>query len=172
MENNAKLLIIHIDELNDGAQIDDLVRHLYEWKALHVQVMTTTTRQNQAGYTVMVEVEADDEWRLAKGLAKEYGIARYHRLETVLRYQPMAWTKRPIVATYDEMQLGLTVRFELIGTEREPLYIRVQEDDLTTLHDRVTQAFNLDIDALTLRKRLETLLMREDGFVLELGGMR
>ncbi len=168
MENNAKLLIIHVDALNDGATIDEFVRHLYEWKALHVQVMTTTTRHNQAGYTVMVEVEAVDEWRLAKGLAQTYGIARYHRLETVLRYQPMAQTRRPIVATYHEKQLGLTVRFELIGTEREPLYVRVQDEDMTTLHNRVTQEFDLDIDALTLRKRLETILMREDGFVLEL----
>ena len=168
MESQAKLLIIHIDALNDGAAIDDLVRHLYEWDALHVQVMTTMTRQNRAGYTVMVEVEADNEWRLAKGLAQEYGIARYHQLETVLQYQPMARIKRPIVATYHEKQLGLTVRFELIGTEREPLYVRVQDEDMTTLHDRVAQTFGLDIDAVDLRKRLETVLMREDGFVVEL----
>ncbi len=168
MESNAKLLIIHIDDLHDEAEIDDLVRHLYAWKALHVQVMATVTRQNRTGYTVMVEVEDDDEWRLAKGLAQEYGIARYHQLETVLRYQPMARSKRPIVATYHEKQLGLTVRFELIGTEREPLYVRVQDEDMTTLHDRVVQEFDLDIEALELRKRLETVLMREDGFVLEL----
>ena len=169
MENNAKMLIIHVDALNDGATIDDLVRHLYEWNALHVQVMTMMTRQNTPGYTVMVEVEAADEWRLAKGLAQTYGIARYHRLETVLRYQPMARVKRPIVATYNEQQIGLTVSFELIGTEREPLYVRVRDDDVATLHNRIMQEFSLDIDALTLRKRLETLLMREDGFVLELG---
>ncbi len=170
MESNARLLIIHIDELHDGAEIDDLVRHLYAWKALHVQVMATVTRQNQTGYTVMVEVEAD-EWRLAKGLAQEYGIARYHQMETVLRYQPMARSKRPIVATYHEKQFGLTVRFELIGTEREPLYVRVQDEDMTTLHDRVVQEFGLDIEALDLRKRLETVLMREDGFVVELAGL-
>ena len=170
MESNARLLIIHIDELHDGAEIYDLIRHLYEWKALHVQVMATVTRQNRTGYTVMVEVEAD-EWRLAKGLAQEYGIARYHRLETVLRYQPVARSKRPIVATYHEKQLGLTVRFELIGTEREPLYVRVQDEDMTTLHDRVAQEFGLDIEALDLRKRLETVLMREDGFVVELAGL-
>ena len=168
MENNAKLLIIHVNDLYDGATIDDLVRHLYEWNARHVQVMTTATRQNHTGYTVMAEVEADDEWRLAKGLAQGYGIARYHRLETVLQYQPVAQTKRPIVATYHEKQLGLTVRFELIGTEREPLYVRVQDDDLTTLHHRVTQEFGLNLDAVDLRKRLETVLMREDGFVVEL----
>ncbi len=168
MENKAKLLIIHIDALNDGAEIGDLVRHLYTWRALHVQVMSTVTRQNTPGYTVMVEVEADDEWRLAKGLAQHYGIARYHRLETVLRYQPMARTKRPIIATYHEKQLGLTVRFELIGTEREPLYVRVEDEDIKTLHDRVMQEFGLDLEALDLRKRLETVLMREDGFVVEL----
>ena len=168
MENKAWLLIIHIDELYDGAEINDLVGHLYGWKALHVQVMTTVTRHNRKGYTVMVEVEADDEWRLAKGLAQTYGIARYHRIETVLRYQPMALTKRPIVATYREKQQGMTVRFELIGTEREPLYIRVEDEDIQTLHRHVTQEFGLAIDALDLRKRLETVLMREDGFVVEL----
>ena len=90
----AWLLIIHIDELYDGAEINDLVGDLYGWKALHVQVMTTQTRHNRPGYTVMVEVDADDEWRLAKGRAQHYGIARYHRLETVLQYQPMARIKR------------------------------------------------------------------------------
>ncbi len=168
MENKAWLLIIHIDELYDGAEINDLVGHLYGWNALHVQVMTTVTRRNRQGYTLMVEVAADDEWRLAKGLAQHYGIARYHRLETVLRYQPMARTKRPIVATYHEKQLGLTVRFELIGTEREPLYVRVEDEDIATLHQHVTQQFGLDIDTLDLRKRLEKVLMREDGFVVEL----
>ena len=168
MENKAWLLIIRIDDLYDGAEIDDLVRNLYGWKALHVQVMTTMTQHNRKGYTVMVEVEDTDEWRLAKGLAQHYGIARYHRLETVLRYQPMARTKRPIVATFREKQQGMTVRFELIGTEHEPLYVRVEEEDIQTLHNHVTQHFGLDIDARDLRKRLEKVLMREDGFVVEL----
>ena len=168
MESNAQLLVIHIDVLPGEAEIGDVIRHLYEWKALHVQVMTTVTRQNRTGYTVLVEIDAGDEWYLARGLAQEYGIARYHRLETVLRYQPMAQSKRPIVATYHEKQLGLTVRFELIGTEREPLYVRVQDEDLKTVHDRVAQEFDLDVAAEDLRKRLETVLMREDGFVLEL----
>ena len=169
MESNAKVLIIYVDALNEGAEVGDLIRHLYEWKALHVQVLSTVTRQNRTGYTVMVEVEDDDEWRLAKGLAQEYGIAWYHRLETVLRYQPMSQSKRPLVATYHKKQLGMTVAFELIGTEREPLYVRVAEADLKTLHDRVAQEFGLDLAEGTLRERLETLLMREDGFVLELG---
>ena len=168
MESNTKLLVIYIDLLPDGAEIGDVIRHLYEWNALHVQVMPTVTRQNQTGYTVLVEIDAGAEGNLARWLAQEYGIARYHRLESVLRYQPMAQAKRPIVATHHEKQLGLTVRFELIGTEREPLYVRVQNDDLKTLHDRVAQEFDLDIEAPDLRKRLETILMREDGFVLEL----
>lgn len=84
IESDARLLLFHIDDLYDGAEIGDVIRHLYEWKALHVQVMTTVTRQNRTGHTVLVETEASDEWYLAHGLATEYGIARYHRLETVL----------------------------------------------------------------------------------------
>ena len=58
--------------------------------------------------------------------------------------------------------------FELIGTEHEPLYVRLQDDDLKTVHDRIAQEFGLDLEAQDLRKRLETVLMREDGFVVEL----
>jgi hypothetical protein len=168
MESNAKLFLLYIDALRDGAEMGDLIAQLYEWNALHVQVMTTVTRQNQTGYTVLVEVDAGDEWRLAKGLAEAYGIARYHRLETVLQYQPVARNTRPIVATHHEKQLGLTVGFDLIGTEREPLYVRVRDEDIETLRRRVAEEFGLDLAGHTLRERLEALLMREDGFVLDL----
>ncbi len=168
MESNANVLIVYVDALPGEATINDLIRHLYGWNALHVQVMATVTRQNSEGYTVMVEVENEDEWRLAKGLAQGYGIARYHRLATTLHYQPVSQAKRPIVATYHEKQLGLTVAFELIGTEREPLYVHVKDADMAILHDRVAQEFGLNLAENKLRERLESLLMHEDGFVLEL----
>ena len=165
VERHLKVKPIRDDEVN-------ALNRLIRGGAEKLGYSGFVTRHNREGYTVMVEVEADNEWRLAKGLAQEYGIARYHRLETVLRYQPMARTQRPIVATFREKQQGMTVRFELIGTEREPLYVRVEDEDIDTLHTHVTQQFGLDIDALDLRKRLEKVLMREDGFVVELNQLQ
>lgn len=169
MENKTHLLVITVSRLPESTEIDAVIRHLYAWKALHVQVLSTVTEEGTPAYTLMVEVNDEHEWILARGLAETYGIARYHQLTSTLRYQPIATTKRPIVATCQEKQVGMTVRFDLIGTEREPLFVRVQDADLATLQEYIAQTFDRAVSASELRDRLERLLMREDGFVLDLG---
>jgi hypothetical protein len=167
MEGNVKLLWFHMELLEEEKAVAQLVTRLYGLGALHVQPLSTVSRAGKPAVTVTVEVRNADAWKIGNALAREYGIARYHQITSAYTYQPVSSAERPIVVVHEEQQFGLTVRFDLIGTERDPLHVRVVADDLTRLEERMKQAFDVSVATDALRERLETLLTREDGFVLE-----
>ncbi len=167
MEGDVRLIWFHADRLADRAAADQVITRLYDWGALHVQCIGSTSRTGGPAFAFTVEVRSADEWRLGDGLARTYGIARYHRIASAYRYQPVSNTERPIVVKREDRQFGLSVRFDVIGTEREPLHVQVKDDDLTRLQDRIAQEWDLRVDPAALRRRLEAMLSDENGFVLE-----
>ena len=167
MEKHYSLLVVRIDHPPKDTTPEALVRQFYQWGAEHVQLMDTVSPSGAPRYTAMIETHASNEWRITQNLAEIHGVAHYHRLDATYKYQPVNTTTRPIVAVRGEKQMGVTVQFGLIGTEKAPLHVRIDDDHLTDLHTRFTDAFEADLDADDLRTRLQTLLSSEDGFVLE-----
>ena len=168
MIKDARLLLFHADRLDEDGGIDHLVERLTAWGAVHVQVRSSVSRRQSPAYTVLVEIQASEEWRFGRDLAVEFGIARYHRLAAEHIYQPVNSGERPLIVKWGEDgHLGWTVHFNLIGTEQQPLYVRVEESDVTALAEHLAEQMGQPVDPLVLRRRLEALLMREEGFVLE-----
>lgn len=168
MERNYALLVVRIDHPPRDTAPDALVQQLYTWGAEHVQLMETVSPSGGLRYTAFVETHASNEWRITNNLATVHGVAHYHRLDTAYKYQPVTATTRPIVVVRGEKQMGVTVQFGLIGTEKDPLHVRIEDDHLARLHEHLTSTLEMDLDADELRQKLEALLSSEDGFVLEL----
>lgn len=167
MEKNFALLVVRIDHPPRDTGPDALVQQLYEWGAEHVQLMETVSPSGDTRYTVLIETHASNEWHITQNLASVHGVAHYHRLDTAYKYQPVTATTRPIVVVQGEQQVGVTVQFGLIGTEKDPLHVRIEDEHLGQLHEHLTAALETDLDPETLREGLEALLSDEDGFVLE-----
>jgi hypothetical protein len=168
MEKNYALLVVRIDHPPRDTTPDALVQQLYDWGAEHVQLMETTSATGDRRYTALVETHAENEWRITQHLARMHGVAHYHRLDAAYKYQPVTATTRPIVVVQGEKQVGVTVQFGLIGTEKDPLHVRVEDEHLAQLRDHITAALETALDPETLRQKLEDLLSSEDGFVLEI----
>jgi hypothetical protein len=170
MEKDARLLLVHVKDLTDE-EIEELIDRLYDQKVFFAEVINAGYRR-RSGAVLMIEVAGGDEWRVASLLAGSYGISSYHLLDTIHRYQPVNTGSRPIVAVHNDKQVGDTVRFKLIGVEKAPAYVRVEDEDLARLKQRIDESFGFDVPAKIIRERLETLLKDINGFVLELHDLK
>lgn len=171
MEKQATLLLFHVTDFPES-KVDQLIDDIYELGVFMAQVIGVDRSGRRGGNTILVEAAGSDEWRVAALLASSYGISGYHRLGTTHVYQPVNTGERAIVAVYGEKQLGMTVHFRLIGTEANPQYVQVQDDDLESLKNRIQKDFGINVSPAELAKRLETLLSDLNGFVLELHDLK
>ena len=168
MEKNYTLLVVRIDHPPRDTDPGTLVQQLYDWGAEHVQLMDTVSPSGALRHTILIEMHASNEWRITNNLATVHGVAHYHRLDEAYKYQPVNAATRPIVVVRGERQVGVTVQFGLLGTEKDPLHVRIEDDHLAQLHGYLTSALEMDLVVEDLRQHLEVLLASEDGFVLEL----
>lgn len=170
MEKDARLLLVHVKDRSDE-EIDALIDKLYDHNVFFAEVINAGYRK-RSGAVLLIEVAGSDEWRVASLLAGSYGISSYHQMNSVHRYQPVNTGSRPIVAVRNEKQVADTIRFRLIGVEKSPTYVRVEDGDLARLKQRIDKSFDLDVPAQLIRERLETLLKDINGFVLELHDLK
>ncbi|NBC16581.1 MAG: hypothetical protein GVY18_04595, partial [Bacteroidetes bacterium] len=126
MEKNYALLVVRIDHPPRDTEPNGLIQQLYDWGAEHVQLMDTVSPSGGLRYTALIETHASNEWRITNNLATVHGVAHYHRLDAAYKYQPVNAATRPIVVVRGEKQVGVTVQFGLIGTEKDPLHVRIE----------------------------------------------
>lgn len=160
----ALLLLFQIDHLS-GEEMGHLIETLYIRGAYNVQVISTLTKKNRPGFIVLADIGAGDDERLMEGLAPEFAIAGYHRIETTHCHLPMSSGERKLTLRKNGRKIQATIRFKQFGSEGAPSFIRAEYEDLRQLKERLQEAFGLTTSLSALRQKIEALLVNPEPMI-------
>jgi uncharacterized protein (DUF111 family) len=167
MKKSAKLLLLQIDHLS-GEEVGYLIDSLYAWRAQNVQVISTLTKKNRPGCIVLVDMGSEKETRLMEALAREFGIAGGHRIDTTHCHHPVSSIHRKIRVRKDGREVQTAIRCKRIGPRKKPLHFRLEHEDLSRLKECLQRELGVAIPLSTLRRDIEALLKTPGILVLEI----
>jgi uncharacterized protein (DUF111 family) len=166
MEKSGRLLLFHFDHLS-GEETGALIEALQEWGAADVQIISTLTKKNRPGYLALLDVGVSDESRIATALAHQFGIAGYHRLETMHCHHAVVLDRAELTVRCAARELKLSVGFKRLLAEDAAGSPRVEFDDLQEVARRIGQEFGAMLDIPSLERRIEALLVAGEPLVLD-----
>jgi pyridinium-3,5-bisthiocarboxylic acid mononucleotide nickel chelatase len=158
MEKPGLLVLLQADHLS-GEEIGYLVERLLAWGGHVTQILQTQTKKQRPAQLLLVDLEPEKERELARGLAQEFGISGYQRIETVHCHAPTHCQRRPVRVHCGQRTLEQDLTVKLIGSVEAPLLVRAEHESLVDLCAGIRQRLGVEVSLPRLRRYLQTRMI-------------
>ena len=153
MKKKSQLLLFQVDHLS-GEEIGYLIDQVHIWGAKNVHAIPTVTKKGRPGYILLVDTGDQRKATLDKRMAMEFGLFGYHQIQTIHWHQTAATKAKNLEIRYKGQKIAAKIHFKFCGPEKDPIYTRVEHDDVIAIQNRLQKIFGLRVPHHDLRQRL------------------
>ena len=137
-EMPGSVMLVMIDHLS-GEEMGHLMNRLYSWGANNVNLLPTQTKKNRPGYLVFIDIHQSDETAISENMAREFGIAGHHRLDTSHCHHAVSSTTSTVTIKCRGKTYAMDFPVKIIGNGHAPLHARAEYEGLVLICDAIIE---------------------------------
>ena len=155
-------MLVQADDIS-GEIVGDTISTLMSIGAANVQVISTVTKKNRAGYIFLIDCPEANTDKVSQYLLSELSIGGYHILSsTHIAWESHIVKKRVEIRAGDQTLQGESIA-KILSSEGRPYSVKLEHDSILELKNSIKSELGVDMPAAKLASILSSLWHEELG---------